>query len=122
MIFKSALNQLPAVHAFRAGKDHGIGFDRFVPEFQGCFVGINLFGCIFYSVLNLCFSSICLGDVFQFDKINALVTFPLLTVITRSANFSPFPTTLRDFCISTNIPRKDLSLVQSVRLSAISLM
>ena len=33
--------KLPAIHAFRTGKDHGIGFDWFVFEFEG--EGVDLF-------------------------------------------------------------------------------
>ena len=39
--------KLPAIHAFRTGKDHGIGFDWFVFEFEGVAMQTrDLIGCV----------------------------------------------------------------------------
>ena len=46
VVVKFATTQIPpllAIYTFRSGKDHSIGLGRFILEFHGRFVGVDLF-------------------------------------------------------------------------------
>mgnify|MGYP004420479799 FL=1 len=51
--------KLPAIHAFRTGKDHGTGHDLFILELEGCFVGLYLFGCFRVDIVEMKIGMFC---------------------------------------------------------------
>ena len=80
---------LPAIYAFRTGKDHGTGLDLFIPELRFVLVGLYLFVCLIFLTFNLCLSRVFFSVVLQFDEVDAFAFLSLVDGYYQISEFLP---------------------------------